>query len=131
MNASTGLSMLTCSKHRNIYLNSSVDMDLVLAIGCGQQYGKENKKVLSSHAIENYVHPPIYMEGNFMMQSGVEYMSCGDRFTIGLSDNTTLQEAWQCGILRSLPVSKSAASHTLKASLMMYLLLLVGYFVYE
>ena len=92
---------------------------------------KENKKVLSSHAIENYVHPPIYMEGNFIMQSGVGYMSCGDRFTIGLSDNTTLQEAWQCGILRSLPVSKSAASHTLKASLMMYLLLLVGYFVYE
>ncbi|BAP73704.1 hypothetical protein KMAR_80003 [Kluyveromyces marxianus] len=131
MNASTGLSMLTCSKQRIIYLNSTLDPDLTQAIGCGQQYGRENKKVLSSHAIDNYVHPPIYMEGHFIIQGGEEYVSCGDRFILVLGNNTTPQEAWQCGILASLPVSKSAASHTLKASLMMYLLLLVGYFVYE
>ncbi|QGN17571.1 hypothetical protein FIM1_4314 [Kluyveromyces marxianus] len=129
MNASTGLSMLTCSKHRNIYLNSSVDA--WWAIECGKQYGKENRKELSSHAVEDYVHPPIYVQGHFTGENDLGYVACGDRFVLAYTNSTTLQQAWQCGVLDSLPVSRSAASHTLKMSLVMYLLLLVGYFVYE
>ncbi|KAG0673781.1 hypothetical protein C6P43_001051 [Kluyveromyces marxianus] len=129
MNASIPVYVLGCSVHENLSLNSSVD--IWRAKGCGEQYGKENKKELSSHAIDNYVHPPIYMQGTFMEEIGVEYIDCGDKFVLEYTNSTTLQQAWQCGVLESLPVSRSAASHTLKMSLVMYLLLLVGYFVYE
>ncbi|QGN17568.1 hypothetical protein FIM1_4306 [Kluyveromyces marxianus] len=127
MNASIPVYVLGCSVHENLSLNSSVD--IWRAKGCGEQYGKENKKELSSHAIDNYVHPPIYMQGTFMEESGVEYIDCGDKFVLEYTNSTTLQQAWQCGVLESLPISKSAASYTLKTTLMMHLLLLVWYFV--
>lgn len=124
MDVTANYPTLFCSEQYILPINSNTTLDD--ARGCGHLWGEKHKyKGWPSKFFA--VDPPIYEYGNYVGKAGAEYYSCGSDYTLEQTENTTLQQSWQCGVFEGANVKANSSSPKFKASVFLYLLMLVAY----
>ncbi|QEU61149.1 hypothetical protein KDRO_E00190 [Kluyveromyces lactis] len=115
---------LFCTDLFILPINSSTTLED--AASCGYSWGQKHKNKdwpESSLTLE----PPFYETDKYVGKSGVLYSSCGSDYILEKSGNTTLQQSWQCGVFLGADVKKNSSSPKLRASVFLYLIMLVAY----
>lgn len=76
------------------------------------------------------IQPPIYNSTTLVGRGGYYYSGCGPDYSIerGADANSSLLFAWECGVLAG-PSLKNGGGGPLKASVVIYAVLLAAYFL--
>ncbi|QEU58740.1 hypothetical protein KDRO_A07640 [Kluyveromyces lactis] len=124
MDVTANYPTLFCSEQYILPINSNTTLEQ--ANSCGQLWGEKHKyKGWPSKFFA--VNPPFYQNGNFVAEPGFEYVGCGSDYILEQTENTTLQQSWQCGVFAGANVKTNSSPAKLRASVFLYLLMLVAY----